>query len=163
MLQLHKFLYWQSEYGNWKIWQTIICTLIITTGRQWKNIQRPLMVFVGSSRLKFINMCTCYLHVLNLSSHIFSSAWLCQQSSWNWNSSVVRPSVVRLWHLWSYCMDFFQNLVGASPGPYAQTFEKTIFFFLIFYEYFSFLFTWDPMGGKTSKCYSSLKSLLNPF
>ena len=27
---------------------------------------------------------------------LFSSAWLCQQSSWNRNSSVVRPSVVRV-------------------------------------------------------------------
>ncbi len=42
-------------------------------------------------------------------------------------------------------------------------FEKKIFF--TFYEYFSFSFslTWDPMGAKTSKRYSSLKSLLNPF
>ncbi len=39
--------------------------------------------------------------------------------------SSVRPSVA------SYCMDFFQILVVASPGPYAQTFlsclEKKIF------------------------------------
>ncbi len=31
------------------------------------------------------------------------------------------------------------------------------------YEYFSFSLTWDPMGTKTSKRYSCLKSLLNPF
>ncbi len=36
-------------------------------------------------------------------------------------------------------------------------------FFLIFYEYFSFSLTWDPMGVQISKCYSSLKSLLNPI
>ncbi len=34
---------------------------------------------------------------------------------------------------------------------------------LIFREFVSFSLTWDPMGGKTSKCYSSLKSFLNPF
>ena len=54
----------------------------------------------------------------------FSSAWLCQQCSWNWKSSGVRPSV-RLWHRlslkllhgflsnfscgfpWAICADFF--------------------------------------------------------
>ena len=67
---------------------------------------------------------------------IFSSAWLCQQSSWNRNSSVVRPSsVVCLWHrlylnLWH---GFLSNLVVASPGPYAQTcfsFLQNIFFLI---------------------------------
>ncbi len=37
------------------------------------------------------------------------------------------------------------------------------FEFLIFQEFCSFSLTWDPMGAKTSKRYSSLKSLLNPF
>ncbi len=32
-----------------------------------------------------------------------------------------------------------------------------------FCEYFSFLLTWDTMRAKTSKRYSSLTSLLNPF
>ncbi len=115
----------------------------------------------------------------------------------------IRPSLAfyGIDSLWSYCMDFFQVLVLASPGPYAQTFvlifEKK---WGTFYEYFSFLITWDPMeycfwiffffffdlkifeilclrfftlffvfvnlgpmGAKTSKRYSSLKSLLNPF
>ncbi len=59
--------------------------------------------------------------------------------------------------------DFFQILVVASPGPYARTF----FFnfgkkkFLIFYEYFLFSLTWDPMGAKMSKRYSSYKSQPN--
>ncbi len=49
----------------------------------------------------------------------------------------IRPSSARLWHRLSlsYCMDFFQILVVASPGPYAQMFffifekkkEKRIF------------------------------------
>ena len=36
----------------------------------------------------------------------------------------------------------------------------SFWFFTIF---FSFSLTWDPMGANTSKRYSSLKSLLNPF
>ncbi len=95
-----------------------------------------------------------------LSTYFFSSAWLCQQSSWNRNSSVVRLSVCGIDYLWSYCMDFFQILVVASPGPYAQTFfsflKKKKFW--IFYKYFSFSLTWDPMGAKISKRYSSYKS-----
>ena len=35
--------------------------------------------------------------------------------------------------------------------------------FSVFYEYVSFSLNWDPMGAKASKCYSSLKSLLNLF
>ena len=35
----------------------------------------------------------------------------------------IRPSSVRdIDYLWTYCMDFFQILVLASPGPYALTF-----------------------------------------
>ncbi len=37
------------------------------------------------------------------------------------------------------------------------------FFWIFFYEYFSFSVTWDPMEAKISKRYSSLKSLLNHF
>ena len=54
-------------------------------------------------------------------------------------------------------MDFFQILVVAVPGPYAQT----VFHF--FYEYFSLLLTWDPMAAKISKRYSSYKSWPNVF
>ncbi len=45
----------------------------------------------------------------------------------------IRPSVCGIDYLWSYCMDFFQILVVASPGPYAQTF----FFFLRFWSLIS--------------------------
>ncbi len=63
---------------------------------------------------------------------VFSSARLCQQSSWNQNSSSVRPSsVCAINYLWTYCMDFFQILVVASPGQYAQTFFKIIIIFFI--------------------------------
>ncbi len=51
-------------------------------------------------------------------------------------------------------MNFFQILIVASPGSYAQN------FFLNFekknvYDYFSFSLKWDPMGTKISKRYSS--------
>ena len=49
---------------------------------------------------------------------LFSSAWLCQQSSWNRNSSVVRPSVAQL--SLNPMHGFFQILVVASPGPYSR-------------------------------------------
>ncbi len=70
---------------------------------------------------------------------------------------VRRPSVCGIDYLRSYCMDFFRILVVASAGPYFQT------YFFIFYEYFSFSLTWDPMGAKISKRYSYLKELLNLF
>ena len=74
-------------------------------------------------------------------------------------SSVVRPSVCGIDYLRSYCMDCLQILFVASPGQYAKTFflflggEKNIFD--IFYDYFSFSLTWDIMGAKMSKRYSS--------
>ncbi len=40
-------------------------------------------------------------------------------------------SVCGIDYLWRYCMGFFQILVVASPGPYAQIF---IFFFKFFFE-----------------------------
>ncbi len=73
---------------------------------------------------------------------------------------VVRlSSVCAIDYFGSYRMDFFQSLVVAFPGPYAQTF----FFFFFLYEYFSFSLTWDPMGAKVSKRYSSFKSQPNVF
>ena len=85
---------------------------------------------------------------------IFVYFWLCLTMSAELMKTkfVRRPSVVRLWHrlsiILSYCMDFFQITVVASPEPYAQA-VFFFFFFLIFYEYFSFSLTWDPMGAKT--------------
>ncbi len=42
------------------------------------------------------------------------------------------------------------------PGHFFEFLKKK--FFLIFYECFSFSLTWDPMGAKISKRYSSYKS-----
>ena len=101
----------------------------------------------------------------------FSSAWLCQQTSWNrqcqqtsWNRnlSVVR-SPCRI-YLRTYWADSFQISVVASPGPYPQTFcLKNFWGKCISGFFFSFSLTYDAMGSKTSKRYSSLKSLLNFF
>ncbi len=71
---------------------------------------------------------------------IFSSAWLCQQSSWNRNSSVVRPpslrpSVCGIDYLWSYCMDFFQIYLWL---PLDHMPRRFFFCFVLFYFFFIF-------------------------
>ncbi len=116
--------------------------------------------------------------------------WICSTFSWIFFSVVLTKVLfwifssaeLMLWglcpvsvvrrpcrnYLRTYWADCFQISVMASPGPYTQScFEvlKTKMHFQIF-EDFVFLFvlimlTWDPMVAKTSKCYSSLKSLLN--
>ncbi len=93
---------------------------------------------------------------------IFSSAWLCQQSSYNRNSSVVRrPSVCGIDYLWSYCIDFFQISVVASPlghmprGPYAQRKMKKKSFF----DFFMNIFIFVNMGPYWSP---NFKTLLLP-
>ncbi len=81
------------------------------------------------------------------------------------NEIEIRPSsVCSIDYLWSYCMDFFKFQLWLPLGHMPRLFfifEKKNC--LNFYEYFSFSLTWDPMGAKTSKRYSSFKSLLNPF
>ena len=52
-------------------------------------------------------------------------------------------------------------LVYTTCPHFFWYFFKMIFEF--FYKYFSFPLTWDPMGVKISKRYSSLKLLLNLF
>ncbi len=51
-----------------------------------------------------------------INRHIFSSAWLCQQSSWNRNLSVIRPSI-RLWHRLSpnFMHGFLSNFSCGFP------------------------------------------------
>ncbi len=96
----------------------------------------------------------------------FSSAWLCQQRSWNWNSSVVRPSVHRqsvasiiVWIYFefsaSYCMDLFRILVVASLRPYPRTvlnfWKKKRFFFYFFLPIFFISVNMGPHGSKKFK------------
>ena len=105
-------------------------------------------------------------------SRFFSSAWLCEQSSINRNSSVVRPSV----HCLSIrpssmsqlslnlCTDFFQISSVASPGLFAETiflFQKNVLIFFLWIFFVSL--TWDPMGAKLSKRYSSYQSQPKAF
>ncbi len=40
------------------------------------------------------------------------------ESSWNQNTSIGRPSHGGIDYLWTYCIEFFQTLVVASPEPY---------------------------------------------
>ncbi len=85
-----------------------------------------------------LNLCVAfssqYAHI------IFSSpTWLCQQSSWNQNLSVVRPSVRHPYgcgidYLWTCPMDFFQILFFGCPGPYARMiYNKFLKFTIVSY------------------------------
>ena len=72
-------------------------------------------------------------------------------------------------YLRTYCADSFQISVVASPGQYRYFVEflKKKMHFQVCQEFF-FVFeltmlTWDPMEAKTSKRYSSHKSLFNLF
>ncbi len=72
--------------------------------------------------------------------------------------SVRRPSVRKLKFLGNRCMDPGQILWEATYPPYLQTFFFVFFLnfqFSNFYDFFSFSLTWDPMGAKISKRYSS--------
>ncbi len=64
------------------------------------------------------------------------------------------PRISFKFHLW-LLLDYSQNQFFL--------FLKKTFFFLIFYEYFSFSLTWDPMGAKISKRYSTYKLQLMAF
>ncbi len=134
--------YWKKFY----FFMFIAVSRIICT---WATLQR-----------KYINDDTIYIHHRQktptgpgLSTHvafsyIFSSAWLCQQSSWNRNSSIVR-----LWHRLSLKLlhGFLSNFSCGFPWAICPdglfVFEKKIKI-LNFYEYFSFSLTWDPIGAK---------------
>ncbi len=68
------------------------------------------------------------------------------------------PSVCGIDYLWSYCIDFFQILVVASPGPYAQTF----FYLFIYFFFFCFLwlfFIFVNMGGGVNQADSMYSRL----
>ncbi len=93
----------------------------------------------------------------------FSSAWLYQQSSWNRNLSIVRPSSVRV--------AFISEPIKQIPFKFQLWlplrlnqggnghFWKKKSHFLIFGDFFNFSLTLDPIGDKNSKRYSSIKSL----
>ncbi len=69
-------------------------------------------------------------------------------------SSVVHLSVCGIDYLWSYCMDFFQILVVASPGPYAQTFSS--FLKKTFSDFLRIFFVFVNMGPYGSKTFKTL-------
>ncbi len=108
----------------------------------------------------------------------FGSVWLCQQRSWYGDLSVV---VVRRSVLPSFCHPINIQLWSNYPRTYIATGQISFKFQLLLALghtprcYFAFLekkrlisilsrfffvsLTWDPMEAKTSKRYSSLKSL----
>ena len=57
---------------------------------------------------------------------------------------------------------FFLNFLLSCPHK-SSVLDFWNFEFLIFHNFFLLSLTWDPMGAKMPKHYSSLKSLLNPF
>ena len=64
-------------------------------------------------------------------------------------------------YLWTYCMDFFQILVVASPGSYAGTW---FFFFFWFFKKYPIVRNMVPYGSKRfQKRYCSFKSLVYLF
>ncbi len=117
---------------------------------EWINISKCFTSWNPFPSIS-ISLFSCQCFSQKYSSAIFSSAWLCQHY-WLCPSSV-RPC--RNYLFWTYCTDFFQILVVASLEPYTETFFFWIFEKKnsggIFYEYFSFSLTWDPMRAKISK------------
>ncbi len=57
----------------------------------------------------------------------------------------------------------FLTFLSVVPTKVLFLIFEILIFFLFFRILFSFSLTWDYMGAKTSKRYSSLKSLLNRF
>ncbi len=86
----------------------------------------------------------------NCSWTIISPVWLCQQNSWNRNLSILRVNIISE-PTERISFKFWLLL------PLGQTPRHIFFVFFFFYEHFSFSLTWDPMGAKISKCYSSYK------
>ncbi len=70
-------------------------------------------------------------------------------------AGVRHPSIRKLKFLRYCCMHPGQILWEATSPPYLQTIFFKIFNFQIFMIFFSFSLTWDPMGAKNSKRYTS--------
>ncbi len=101
---------------------------------------------------------------------IFSSAWLCQQTSWyGFLSFVCLPSVAHpccnyLRSCWAVSYQIFSfRLPWGWTRVEMDTFDKNhiFWFYFLFCEFFHFSLKLDPTGTRTSKRYSSLKSLWN--
>ena len=81
---------------------------------------------------------------------IFSSAWHCQQSSWNPNSSIVCPSSVHLWHRLALKLlhGFLSNFSFGFPFSFLK--KKLFFIFL------RILFFFVNMGSNGSENFKTL-------
>ena len=66
-----------------------------SVGKNYRQIPCFIVVYLPKMLMQqFLRQ--SILSDIKTAGTIFSSAWLCQQSSWNRNSSVVRPSVTQL-------------------------------------------------------------------
>ncbi len=95
--------------------------------------------------------------MIQLVSCLFSSTWLCQQSAWNRNLSVIHSLSVSQIFLYLTC-GFLSNFSCSSPGPSARTFFSWIFEkkkkkLSMFYTFFPLFFKIAPYGRTISKHY----------
>ncbi len=85
---------------------------------------------------------------------------------WKWNLNLKKrkkETIVKINSSLNLMQGFLSNLGSWFPWSYARTFFSFFFFFVLLFFftfeqkgiYFSFLLTWDRMGAKISKRYSS--------
>ena len=101
----------------------------------------------------------CLHNLCTIDTQLFSSAWLCQQSSWNQNLSIVRPFVSQL--SLNLIHRFLSNFGCCFPWAIRSDafwiFEKKKFHFLWIF------FVFVNMAAQISKSYSSYKSQPKAF
>ncbi len=102
-----------------------------------------------------------WLGKIEMYRSLIRSAWLSQQSSWNWNLSVIRLSSVRPSSVTPLNLrhGFLSNFGCCFPWVIRRGNFFNFFLFFIFLFFFDILwiFFWltcDPMGAKISKRYS---------
>ncbi len=75
--------------NNCVLIREVSCSKIEHRMYSW-HLPRICVLFRGVSSLKSVIQERCYCTCICKVRSVFSSAWLCQQSSWNQNSSIVR-------------------------------------------------------------------------
>ena len=160
-----------SEGGNGHFWKKITFSDCLWTFQLFVNI-RPY----GSQNFKalflpqigFESFQTFFLNFLLTGLHKSTAFLALLDYVSRVHEIEIRTSCVRLWHRLSLKLlhGFLSNFSCGFPWAICPDFFFLFIFdlfFNFFKEYFSFSLTWNPMGAKTSKRYSSLKSLLHSF
>ncbi len=107
---------------------------------------------------------------LKLLGVLYSFTWLCQQSSWNQNTSVVQRPPVHLW--WQLYLNLLEAFLSHFDGCLAWVICLDVFFFLTFRKKrffkfytmcFQFYLMWDPMSAKKCKGPPLLQIILKLF